>query len=785
MIKDFFSAPVAEMMADDAWVILQDKYDPAQNVSQEALFGLSNGYMGTRGAYEEGTTPSLPFTAINGVFDKSETFMRELANMPNWLGIKLYVEKQLLGIETCEVLEFCRALDMQNALLARHMKLRDKKGRETIIDGVRILSRTHPHYGAILLWVTPCNYDGILEVESILDASVINFADAPRFKVKHTSLVKNETISDKSNSKNGCYLEVKTRDFEMPIGMGAKIALVNSKGESVEKSRAFSSFGETAIEFKDCDIKQGETLEVHKLMSVYAGRDFDIKDQKSQELSDVIKENVTEDLSELKPETIKNLIMENKEAYSKMWDQADICIDGDDDLNRAIRFNIFQLMSTASETDNTVNVGAKLLHGEEYGGHAFWDTELFMLPFFSYVFPKTANNLVRYRYHLLDAARQNAKRNGYSGAQYPWESADTGDEQCPDWTIEPDGSCYRCWVATYEHHVTADIAVGAYYNYHRVTGDNNYLLECGAEILLETARFWASRFEYDSQHERYQITQVTGPDEWHEPVDNNIYTNYLAKWNLEIGLEVLEKLKKDFPEDAKRISGKIGLTKEETENWIGIIPKVYLPMNEEGLFEQFEGYFQLKNLVIQEYNEKDMPVRPPEMKGMRMSETQFIKQADVVMLLYLMGDRFSEETQLKNYEYYEKRTMHGSSLSPSVYAMMGLRVGRPDMAYRYLRRSAFLDLNDLQHNTREGIHAANSGGVWGSVVFGFGGVRVDDGDILCIEPKMPDQWKNLSFRLHFRGRDLKLEISGGNQVKVERIGGEPLNCKIYGKIQEV
>lgn len=773
MIRDIFSDSISSLMAEDAWVILQDNYKPEENLKYETLFGLSNGYMGTRGAYEEGTAISLPFTCINGVFDRSETFMRELSNLPNWLGIKLYIEKQLLGVETCEILEFARALDIRNGLLVRKVVLKDKEGRETKIEGLRILSRKNPHMGAIRFLVTPLNYDGILEVESILDASTINFADAPRFKVKHTSLEQNISLDD-----NGVYLQVKTRDDSLPIGMGCRMLLLNTNGECIQKNRQVGHFGETAVEFKDCDIHQGATIELHKLMCVYSGRDFS---KEGQDARKEILNAVKAELLKTDSKTIADFVAGNHEIYKDMWSNADIAISGDDDLNRAIRFNIFQLMSTASTYDDTVNVGAKLLHGEEYGGHAFWDTELFMLPFFSYVFPETAGRLVRYRYHLLDAARDNAKKNGLNGAQYPWESADTGDEQCPDWTIEPDGSCYRCWVAKYEHHVTADVAIGGYYNYYHVTKDDSYLHECGAEILLETARFWASRFEYDAENNRYQITQVTGPDEWHEPVDNNLFTNYLARWNMETALDVLEQFKNDAPTDYDRIVNKIKLTDDELVNWKEIISKVYLPSGEDGLFEQFEGYFKLKNLIIEEYNQNDMPVRPVAMKGMRMSQTQFIKQADVIMLLYLLGDRFPLEAQRLNYEYYEKRTMHGSSLSPSIYAMMGLRVGHPDMAYRYLRRSAFLDLKDLQRNAREGIHAANAGGVWGSVVFGFGGISAGKDGVLCIEPKMPPEWEGLSFKIHFRGREVSINIPQSGEPEVKLINGESMICRINGQ----
>ena len=720
MIRDRFSEKLQTLLGGDEWLILQDEYDAAENLNYESLFCLTNGYLGTRGSYEEGTVKSLPCTFVNGVFDKSETFMRELANLPNWLGIRLYVEKELIGIENCSILEFSRVLDMKHAMLVKRFLLEDKKGRQTLVEGIRFVSRANVHRMAVKLYVTPINYDGIIEVENIVDGSVINFADAPRFKVKHTYLVANERLTE-----NGVYIECATRDNHLHVGTGAFLD-AERNGKSVIKTRQFYAFGEQTIEFQDFDAEQGVTTEITKYASIYTERDlpkYELHSAVKNEIDAFVERGFEQELAE------------HFKVYEEMWKEADIQIQGDFDLDRAVRFNIFHLMSTGNEHDDRVNVGAKLLHGEEYGGHAFWDTELFMLPFFAYVFPKTAKNLESYRYRLLDAARANAAKNGYKGAQYPWESADDGTEQCPDWTIEPDGTCYRCYVADYEHHVTAAVAYGIY-DYVKITKDTSFLLKKGAEILMETARFWASRCEYITEKDRYEIRKVTGPDEWHEPVDNNVYTNYLAKWNLRYVIALIQDLKEHHREDYDRIAEKISLTEKEIEEWNLVQSKIYLPRKEgTQLLEQFEGYFDLQEVTIQEYDKNDWPIRPAELKTMKTKETQIIKQADVVMLLHLMGEEFDEETTKLNYSYYEKRTLHGSSLSPSIYSIMGLKVGDDTKAYRYLRRAAFIDLINLQKNTREGIHAANAGGVWQTVVFGFAGLSIDADGILNITTK--------------------------------------------------
>ncbi len=764
-IKNQFSDKLKEFLGSDEWMVVQEEYNPEENLKYESLFCLTNGYLGTRGSYEEGTVRSIPCTYINGVFDKSETFMRELANMPNWLLLRLYVEKELIGIESCEILSFTRALNMQSGALVKSVCLRDRKGRETQIESVRFISRKHMHRMAVRMYVTPLNYSGIIEVENIIDGTVINFCDAPRFKVKHTYLTANEALNEQ-----GAYLETATRDDHLHEGCGTCMQAVR-EGKDVIKTRVFHAFGEQAVEFLDFEVCQGETTELTKYAVIYTEREVKKED---------LRETVGNEMNCFLETGFEEEFKGHRKCYEALWEEADIRIDGDAELNKAVRFNIFHLMSTASESDSHVNIGAKLLHGEEYGGHAFWDTELFMLPFFAYTFPEKARNLETYRYHLLDAARRNAAGNGYRGAQYPWESADDGTEQCPDWTIEPDGTCYRCYVAVYEHHVTAAVAFGIA-NYVRITKDMDFLLHMGAEILIETARFWMSRCQYIREKDRYEIHQVTGPDEWHEPVDNNVYTNYLARWNLRYVIELAKTLRQNYGEVYRHLSEKINLTEEEIASWDKVQAKIYLPRKEgTPLLEQFEGYFDLKEVLIEKYDKNDWPVRPEILKTTKSSETQIIKQADVVMLLHLLGEEFDEETMKLNYSYYEKRTMHGSSLSPSIYAIMGLKVGEPSKAYRYLRRAAILDLADLQGNTREGIHAANAGGVWQTVIFGFAGLWTDDAGTLHINPRLPKEWEGLSFRIHCPESWLQIDIDEAQEVKATVLEGKETDVLING-----
>lgn len=758
MWKDCFSEPIRRLLGEDEWLVAEEGYHPRDQIVYESIFCLASGYMGSRASAEEGfCRHTLPANYIHGVFDRSEAFQRELANTADWCKLKMYYQCDPIAPEEGELLEeYIRVLDMKHGFVAKHYVTQAADGRRTRVEILKFVSRAHGWCGGFRVWLTPLNYGGLLEFENIIDATVTNFIDFPRFRVKHM-----RTKGMKHLDGLGCYLESETRDFHLPVGTAAGVRIFNEQGEDVLKSRAFRPYGEVACEFVDAYCQEGQTLTVEKYAAVCTGRDVP-EDQVAVETERRLREFVeTGFWQEFEKHTAE---------YARMWKRADLEITGDDRLQKALRFNIFHLMSTPSLTDNRTNIGAKLIHGEEYGGHAFWDTELFLLPFFDYVFPEVARNLVDYRYLLLDKARDNARINGYQGAKYPWESADTGDEECPAWTIEPDGSCYRCYVADYEHHVTAAVAYGGVH-YYELTGDEDFFEKEGLEILCETARFWVSRLEYSKEQDRYEIRKVTGPDEWHEPVDNNAYTNYLARWNIRKALEYLARYKEEKPEVYNRLTEKLGITREEQEDWGAHASRIYLP-DTNGVIEQFEGYFQLADAVVDRWDENNMPLWPESLMAYPREQRCILKQADVVMLLYLMEHEFSMETQRENFHYYEKRTLHRSSLSPSVHCLMGLRVGESEHAYQYLCRSAYVDIDNNQRNTREGIHAASAGGTWQCVTLGYCGMSTTDEGELSFTPHLPDKWQQVRYHIRWRSADLAITVTHEGVSVVQESGRE-------------
>jgi kojibiose phosphorylase len=446
-------------------------------------------------------------------------------------------------------------------------------------------------------------------------------------------------------------------------------------------------------------------------------------------------------------------------AWQAEWERCDILIEGDPEAQLAVRFNLFQLLAAAPRRDSRANIGAKTLSGYGYRGHAFWDTEIFMLPFFTYTRPEIARDLLSYRWHNLPGARQKARENGYRGAQYPWESAGTGEEVTPTWVQNPNDrtKLIRIWTGDIEIHITADI-VFAIWQYWQSTGDDDFLLERGAEVILEAARFWASRVEWKAATDRFEISDILGPDEYHDHVNNNGYTNVMARWNLQTALELVHWLQEHHPARWKKLHGSLGLRERELANWQHVIDRIYVPYNPQTkLMEQFDGYFQREDIDLAGMEDRTESVQA--ILGIEgVNETQVLKQPDVLMLMYLLPNLFDAETVRINYEYYTPRTDHtlGSSLGPSIQAIMACKVNDP-AAYEHFMRAARADLFDVRGNAGDGIHGASAGGLWQAVVFGFAGLRLF-ADRWEVQPRLPAHWKHLSFHFIQHGRIQTVDI---------------------------
>lgn len=755
--------------SEEEWLIRQASYDHKLNQYHETIFTLSNGYMGTRGSLEEGSEHDHPGNFIAGVFDKSEANVKELVNTPNWLGAGVYLDGKPIGADNCEIVEFQRALDMKKGLLFRCSVLKDAGGRITAIETCRLVSRSNIHRAGMEIHITPVNYSGTITVESSVEGGVINIQAVPRLEIKHLQAVENTGLNPR-----GCYLQMATRDDGTNIGIGMHTLIKNSDGSQPLKSRTVVSKGEYMAEKLEIEAMAGKSIKLHKLVCTFTSRNISI---------DKLLETVNKELDCFIDDTFENELFRHVEAYEKLWNVADIQIAGDDSANKALRFNIFHLMSMANKEDPYVSLAAKGLHGEGYKGHVFWDTEIFMLPFFVFAYPEAARALMAYRYNMLEGARAKALQNGFKGAQFPWESADSGCEECPDQAIDFSGEIIDVLTAKMEHHITADVAY-ALCHYYSATGDIEFMSNCGLEMMICTARFWASRCEYCRGKDRYEINDVIGPDEFHEGVDNNAYTNYMAKWNMKKAVELLGFFRENHKEIYCNVASKLQISETEIRGWNEVADKLYTPFDRKTkLIEQFEGYFNKKDCIISRHDENNMPLWPENADLLNLSGTSLVKQADVVLLLMLLREEFDVESIKTNYEYYDKRTMQKSSLSPGIYSITGLMSGDATKAYAYFLRTANTDLMDNQGNTAHGIHAAALGGTWQGAVFGFAGVHIDKGGYLSINPQLPKEWNEIGFKLFWKGNIIQVR-AGRKYTDIQILDGEAdeLPVKLNGRL---
>ena len=449
----------------------------------------------------------------------------------------------------------------------------------------------------------------------------------------------------------------------------------------------------------------------------------------------------------------RGVLADHEAAWRERWAASEVEIDGDLAAQTALRFALYHLNGAANPDDEQVSIGARALTGDDYLGHVFWDTEIYLLPFYTLTWPAAARALLMYRFNTLDAARAKAVRLGWRGALYAWESADTGAEAAPAQVIAPDRQVIDILNGAQEQHISADVAY-AVWQYWQATGDDDFLLAAGAEILLETARFWASRAEPDADGARH-IRGVIGPDEYHQHIDDNAFTNVMAQWNIRRALDVATRLRERWPVRWMAMSSRLKLDDAELEAWreaadtiaTGLDPKT-------GLYEQFAGYFGLEQIDLSAYAGRSVPM-DVVLGRERTEASQVIKQADVVALLALLPQVFAGETGLANFRYYEPRCGQGSSLSADLHGLVAARLGDGEMALRYFRKAAAIDLADGQAADAGGVHIAALGGLWLMTVFGFAGLSLlDDG--VDFDPRLPPGWTRLAFPLQWRGRRLRL-----------------------------
>ncbi len=724
-------------MKNTEWIVSESEFDPARLHHQETVFTLGNGYLGTRGAFEEGYPGAWPATFIHGVYDDVPLVYTELANCPDWLPLLVTIEGKRFRLDRGQVLSYQRQLDLRRGLLSRNVRWRSPSGHTVHLHFERFASLADPHALALRCQITPVDFEGRIEVQTGLNSYSDNLG------VMHWEWL------DQGGAGDAVWLHVRTRHSAIELGMAARLAV---NGASGAQTAVTGCQGYPILEMT-CQARCGQAITLEKMVTVFTSRETESPAQAAQERLDALPDYAT-------------LRTAHKAAWDEVWQASDVVIEGDPSDQLAIRYNLFQVLIAAPCHDERASIPAKTLSGFGYRGHVFWDTDIFIVPFLAFTQPGLARNLLAYRYHTLPGARRKARAAGYEGAMFAWESADTGDEVTPRWLPGPQGQeLVRIWCGDIEHHITADVAY-AVWNYWQASGDDDWMHRYGAEIILDTAVFWGSRAEENSERGCYEIHDVIGPDEYHERVDNNAFTNRMVQWHLETGLQVLAWLRRQDPDRAAALERALDLNAERLKHWADVIGCMRLLHDpESGLIEQFEGFFDLQDVNLADYEPRTQSMQAI----LGIEETnhyQVLKQADVLMLLYLLRDHYDRQTLQVNWDYYNPRTDHtyGSSLGPAIHAILACELGWPAEAYEHFTRAALVDLDDVRGNAAHGIHAASTGGLWQAVVFGFGGVRLT-GVGPVATPHLPPHWTRLKFRLQHRGQWYDFDLQQQSAIR--------------------
>lgn len=712
----------------DLWILSEDSFDPQKQHHKETIFTIGNGYLSTRGAFEEGYPGDSRATFVHGVFDDVPIVFTELANAPDWLPLYVLLNGEKFSLNSGTIESYERHLDLRSGMLTRTVRWRSPSGYTATLKFERFASLADEHLLCLRCKLTP-DFDGELEIHAALNANMDNEG------IAHWRWIEQGIFPSASEEGHEVvYLHTRTRATNIDLALAMRLEASHTPSQS-----AFWDAQSVPTLNLSFSARRGETVTVDKFIGIATSRD----------ITDPVRMAVEHANA---PQSWESALEAHQQAWSREWERSDVQIEGDDEAQIAVRFSLFQLLIAAPRHDNRVNIGAKTLSGFGYRGHSFWDTEIFMLPLFIYTAPHIARNLLDYRYHHLRGAREKALAKGFDGAQFPWESADTGEEVTPTWVphYADRTKQIRIWTGDIEIHISADIAYATNL-YWKVTNDDAWLIDKGAELILDTAKFWASRAEWNAVTGSYEYNDVIGPDEYHDHVDNNFFTNYMARWNLQTALDVFDWLKRAAPAKADELIQRLGLTLDLFAKWKDVIAHMHLPIQPDGLIEQFEGYFQRRAVDLAALEPRNISAQV--MFGIEgCNETQVLKQPDILMLQYLMHDDFSPEQIRVNYDYYTPRTDHtfGSSLGPSIQAIMACEVGKPDDAYEHFIRAARADLRDVRGNAQDGIHGASAGGTWQAVIFGFAGLRLHENG-WSTKVRLPHHWKRIKFHFYYHG----------------------------------
>jgi len=746
------------------WSIIEEGFNSDKVKSSESLFSIGNGAMGQRANFEENYSgETFQGSYIAGVYYPDKTrvgwwkngypeYFAKVLNAPNWIGINVQINDEKLDLHSCkEVLKFKRELNMKEGWLSRSFEAVLQNGIKIKVDAKRFLSLELDEVGAINYKVTPLNSDAKITFSPYLDAGITN--------VDTNWDDQFWDVLDVSQNNQQSFIQARTMKthFYTCTFMESRLFINDDEvitGCNIEKTSNY-----TSCNYQE-EIKKNQTFTIHKFGGYVVDRDHD-KDELVAAAKEVLDKAVSFGFDAL--------LETQKQSWAQIWHMSDITISGDVKAQQGIRFNIFQLNQTYLGTDASLNIGPKGFTGEKYGGSTYWDTEAYCIPFYMVTKDqKVARTLLEYRYNHLKKAIENAAKLGFKNgaALYPMVTMN-GEESHNEWEI------------TFEEiHRNGAIAF-AIFNYERFTNDNTYIPEKGLEVLIAIARFWQQRATFSSDKNKFMILGVTGPNEYENNINNNWYTNYIAKWCINYALENIEKIKIDHSSDYIRIKEKTTFSEDELSKWKNVADNMYFPFSEKhNVYLQQDGFLDKELITVADLDQSQRPINQ-KWSWDRILRSPYIKQADTLQGFYMFEDDFSTEELERHFKFYEPFTVHESSLSPCVHSIQAAKLNRIEQAYTFYLRTSRLDLDDYNHEVEEGLHITSMAGTWMSIVEGFGGMRVLN-NTLSFSPKIPKQWKSYSFKVNFRNQIIKVNVHQ-NKTDFELEGTSDLQIIVNGE----
>eukprot|EP01012_Entosiphon_sulcatum_P023875 TRINITY_DN2901_c0_g1_i1.p1 TRINITY_DN2901_c0_g1~~TRINITY_DN2901_c0_g1_i1.p1 ORF type:complete len:1108 (-),score=264.30 TRINITY_DN2901_c0_g1_i1:491-3790(-) len=744
-----YDLPAATAYPPDPWHIRELHYIETDHQKNETIFCVGNGYIGIRGFFEEGFQGtqgiSTPGIFLNGFFERKPIHYPENAygfaryedtmlNVTNCVPIRVEIDGEELGMWGCTMLEYERRLDMQAGLMTRAIRWRTPKGREATVVYTRMCSLANKHLATLHVAVTAHNFSGTVRITSTLDGAVTNIQakDDPRVG----SNMQGQVLCTQERTQDGTFAAIRQRtivsQFTLVCAMenslegGVALPLADPSPEDQKLHVAF-----------EANVADGHTVELTKYVAYVASKDYSEAD---------LLQRARQEVTAAKAQGFAKLVEQQRGVLDKFWANADVEINGDPHLQQGLRFNCFHLFQSLGR-DGRTNIAAKGLTGEGYGGHYFWDTEVYILPFFLYTNPDFAKPLIQFRYSLLPKARERARELSIKkGALYPWRTI-CGDE------------CSAYFPAgTAQVHINADI-VYALKCYVEATGDEELLLQQGAEMAFEIARMWVTYGTWVGEY--FHIHGVTGPDEYTAIVDNNFYTNVMAQMSLQFAYNTAVGIRHDHPDHWQRLTDLLELDAGEPDQWLRAADRMYLPHDKvANVHPQDDSFLKKRPWDFENTPKENYPLLM-HYHPMVIYKHRVCKQADLVLAQCLLGNLFSLDEKRADYDFYEPLTTHDSSLSTAIFSIMASELGYHHKAFAYFVCTARMDLDNAHHNVQHGVHTACMAGTWLCVVKGFGGMRVYD-KVLHFDPHLPEGWDDYTFTVSFRGCRLRVKVEEGS-----------------------